>query len=46
MRLSYEHLLAENEEAISLMRQSHEPDGADLSGWNPYVDATIAFLQK
>ncbi|UZK70956.1 hypothetical protein OKW76_01835 [Sphingomonas sp. S1-29] len=32
--------------AIELMRQSRKPDDADPTGWNPYVDATIAFLRK
>lgn len=30
-------------EAIRLMDQSRKPE--DLFGWNPYVDATIAFLR-
>jgi hypothetical protein len=31
--------------AVSLMERSRQPDEADASGWNPYVDATIAFLR-
>ncbi len=38
--------IGENKEAISLMRKSRELDYKDLSGWDPYVDATIAFLQN
>jgi hypothetical protein len=38
--------VGEKEEAISLMYRSRGPDAADFSGWNPYVDATIAFLRN
>jgi hypothetical protein len=38
--------IGENKEAILLMEASREPDDGDLSGWNPYVDATIAFLRN
>lgn len=33
-------------EAITLMARSYKPADADKAGWNPYVDATIAFLRK
>lgn len=33
-------------QAILLMERSHKPMNSDPGGWNPYVDATIAFLQK
>jgi hypothetical protein len=33
-------------EAITLMEHSYKPADADKAGWNPYVDATIAFLRK
>jgi len=36
--------LGENEAAVRLMEQSRKPD--DQRGWNPYVDATIAFLRN
>lgn len=32
--------------AIALMQQSRKPDAEDRGGWNPYVDATIAFLRR
>jgi len=35
--------LGQAEEAIRLFEQSRKPD--DQFGWNPYVDATIAFLR-
>jgi hypothetical protein len=35
--------LGQTEEAIRLFEQSRKPD--DQYGWNPYVDATIAFLR-
>lgn len=31
--------------AVSLMDRSRQPSEADAFGWNPYVDATIAFLR-
>jgi hypothetical protein len=34
------------QEAIALMERSRKPGAADRAGWNPYVDATIAFLRK
>lgn len=36
----------EVDEAIALMEASRKPREEDLAGWNPYVDATIAFLRK
>lgn len=33
-------------EAIALMERTYKPADADRAGWNPYVDATIAFLRK
>jgi len=33
-------------EAIALMKQAYKPTEADKAGWNPYVDATIAFLGR
>ncbi|KFA35143.1 hypothetical protein [Xanthomonas vasicola] len=33
------------EAAIPLMEASRQPTEKDLAGWNPYVDATIAFLR-
>ena len=38
--------LGHNEAAIALFRQSYKPDEQDRSGWNPYMDATIAFIKK
>jgi hypothetical protein len=32
--------------AIALMERSYKPVDADEAGWNPYVDATIAFLRQ
>lgn len=32
--------------AIGLMERSRQPAGKDRGGWNPYVDASIAFLRK
>ena len=32
--------------AIALMRRSHKPAEANSGGWNEYVDASIAFLEK
>ena len=37
--------LGEYKEAIVLMEHSRKPKSADLSGWNPYVDASISFLR-
>ena len=36
----------ENEDAIALMENSRAPAMEDLIGWNSYIDATIAFLEK
>lgn len=33
-------------EAITLMKQAYKPAEKDQSGWNLYVDGTIAFLRK
>jgi len=33
-------------EAIALMKRAYKPVEADKAGWNPYVDATIAFLRR
>lgn len=33
-------------QAIALMERSRKPADQDRGGWNPYVDATIAFLRK
>ena len=33
-------------EAIALMKRAYKPTEADKAGWNPYVDATIAFLRR
>lgn len=32
--------------AIRLFEQSRKPEAQDLAGWNQYVDASIAFLEK
>jgi hypothetical protein len=34
------------QEAIVLMKRAYKPAHADKAGWNPYVDATIAFLRR
>jgi len=34
------------QEAIVLMKRAYKPADEDKAGWNPYVDATIAFLRK
>jgi hypothetical protein len=34
------------EEAVMLMEKSRKPPLEDFAGWNLYVDATVAFLQK
>ena len=34
------------EQAVALLEKSREPAKKDFGGWNLYVDATIAFLQK
>lgn len=39
-------IAGQNREAIALMEHSHMPVAADKAGWNPYVDATIAFLRR
>lgn len=33
-------------QAIALFEKSYTPAAEDLAGWNPYVDATIAFLKR
>lgn len=33
-------------EAIALMKRAYKPAAQDGAGWNPYVDATIAFLRR
>ncbi|WP_202412637.1 hypothetical protein [Duganella lactea] len=33
-------------EAVALMKRAYKPADADKAGWNPYVDATIAFLLR
>lgn len=33
-------------QAAALMEQTRAPEATDRMGWNPYVDATIAFLRK
>lgn len=33
-------------EAISLMQRAYKPAEEDKAGWNPYVEATIAFLRR
>lgn len=33
-------------QAAALMEHTRMPEAADRMGWNPYVDATIAFLRK
>ncbi|KPL49671.1 hypothetical protein XAXN_06060 [Xanthomonas axonopodis] len=33
-------------QAIALFEQSYKPAAEDLAGWNPYVDAMIAFLKR
>lgn len=33
-------------EAVALMKRAYKPADADQAGWNPYVDATIAFLRR
>lgn len=38
--------IGQYEDAIQLMEKSRRPADRDPSGWNPYVDATIAFLRK
>lgn len=34
------------EQAIAVMEKSREPASEDAFGWNPYVDATVAFLRR
>ena len=36
----------QTKEAIALLERARKPAEADRAGWNPYVDATIAFLRK
>jgi predicted NUDIX family NTP pyrophosphohydrolase len=36
----------QSREAIALMNKSRQPAKTDRAGWNPYVDATIAFLRR
>jgi hypothetical protein len=33
-------------EAIALMKRAYQPVEKDKAGWNPYVEATIAFLSR
>ena len=33
-------------EAIALMKRAFKPTEEDNAGWNPYVEATIAFLRR
>lgn len=33
-------------EAASLMQKAFKPAGEDKAGWNPYVEATVAFLRR
>jgi hypothetical protein len=33
-------------EAITLMKRAYKPAEEDKAGWNPYVEATIAFLRR
>lgn len=33
-------------EAAALMQRAYKPAGEDKAGWNPYVEATIAFLRR
>ena len=33
-------------QAITLMKRAYKPVDKDNAGWNPYVDATIAFLRR
>lgn len=39
-------MAGQSEAAIALMERSRRPAGKDKGGWNPYVDASIAFLRK
>jgi hypothetical protein len=39
-------LVGDYKHATLLMERSRKPMNADPAGWNPYVDATIAFLRK
>ena len=36
----------QNELAIPLLLAARKDPGVDLAGWNAYVDATVAFLQR
>jgi hypothetical protein len=36
----------QNEQAVAVMEKSREPASKDAFGWNPYVDATVAFLRR
>ena len=36
----------QNAAAAELMKKSYKPTSDDTFGWNPYVDATIAFLKS
>lgn len=38
--------LGQNEAAIALFKESYKPNERDRSGWNAYMDATIAFIDK
>ncbi|MFC7519694.1 hypothetical protein ACFQS6_04445 [Xanthomonas populi] len=33
-------------QAIALFEKSYKPASEDLAGWNPYVDAMIAFMKR
>lgn len=39
-------LAGQSADAIALMEQSRKPAGEDPFGWNPYVDASVAFLRN
>lgn len=39
-------MAGQSEAAIGLMERSRQPAENDKAGWNPYVDASIAFLRK
>jgi len=37
--------VGESKEAISLMKKAYQPGYGNVTGWNQYVNATIAFLR-
>jgi hypothetical protein len=39
-------MAGQSREAIALMERARKPADADRAGWNPYVDATVAFLRR